>query len=108
MKAIMKDSRDLENRLWKFASMRFAMNLLSHKKPYDNWQQKEFRQWLLAGDIMYPDEKGHIDLKGRVGILVTGKATSNENQKVLTAPDILEPSDYTFSSNSRVFIREQK
>jgi hypothetical protein len=108
MKAIMKDSRDLENRLWKFASMRFAMNLLSHKKPYDNWQQKEFRQWLLAGDIMYPDEKGHIDLQGKVGILVTGKATSNENQKVLTAPDILEPSDYTFSSNSRVFIREQK
>jgi NhaP-type Na+/H+ or K+/H+ antiporter len=108
MKAIMKDSRDLENRLWKFASMRFAMNLLSHKKPYDNWQQKEFRQWLLAGDIMYPDEKGHIDLQGNVGILVTGKATSNENQKVLTAPDILEPSDYTFSSNSRVFIREQK
>ena len=108
MKSIMKNSKDLENRLWKFASMRFAMNLLSHKKPYDHWQQTEFRQWLLAGDIMYPDERGHIDLKGKVGILVTGKATTMDKEKILTAPDILESSDYTFSSNTRVFIREQK
>ncbi|MFC2113254.1 cation:proton antiporter [Bacteroidota bacterium] len=107
MKSIMKSSKDLENRLWKFASMRFAMNLLSHKKPYDHWQQNEFRQWLAAGDIMYPDERGHIDLKGRVGILVTGKATTMDKEKTLAAPDILESSDYTFSSNSRVFIREQ-
>ena len=108
MKAIMKTSKDLENRLWKFASMRFAMNLLSHKEPYDNWQQKEFRQWLSAGDINYPDERGHIDLKGKVGILVTGKATSKDNIKTLTAPAILETSEYNFSSNARVFIRQQK
>lgn len=108
MKSIMKQSRDLENRLWKFASMRFAMNLLSHKKPYNEWQQKEFRQWLLAGDIMYPDEKGNIDLKGKIGILVTGKASHREDGQTLTAPEILESSNYTFSSNSRVFIREMK
>ena len=108
MKSIMKDSRDLENRLWKFACMRFAMNLLSRKKPYNDWQQKEFRQWLAAGDIIYPDERGHIELKGKVGILVTGKATSPDNNVTLTAPSILETSSYNFSSNSRVFIREQK
>ncbi len=108
MKSIMKDSRDLENRLWKFASMRFAMNLLSQKKPYDDWQQKEFRQWLAAGDLMYPDDKGNIDLKGKIGILVTGKATSKEGSKTLAAPDILESSDYSFTPNSRVFIREEK
>ena len=108
MKSIMKHSKDLENRLWKFASMRFAMNLLSHKKPYDHWQQKEFRQWLLAGDLMYPDEKGRINLKGKIGILVTGKDTTADQEKTLTAPDMLESSDYTFSANSRVFIREEK
>jgi hypothetical protein len=108
MKNIMKDSKDLENRLWKFASMRFAMNLLSRKKPYNEWQQKEFRQWLAAGDIIYPDEKGHLDLKGRVGILVTGKAVSTDKSKSLAAPSIIETSNYTFSSNARVFIRERK
>jgi hypothetical protein len=57
---------------------------------------------------MYPDDKGNIDLKGKVGILVTGKATTPDGETTLTAPDILETSDYRFSSNSRVFIREQK
>jgi hypothetical protein len=108
MKSIMKQSSDLENRLWKFASMRFAMNLLSQKKPYNHWQQKEFRQWLSAGDIMYPDEKGRIDLKGKVGILVTGKAATLDDGITITAPDILESSDYSFSSNARVFIREER
>jgi NhaP-type Na+/H+ or K+/H+ antiporter len=108
MKSIMKQSSDLENRLWKFASMRFAMNLLSHKKPYNHWQQKEFRQWLSAGDIMYPDEKGRIDLKGKVGILVTGKAITLDDSITITAPDILESSEYSFSSNARVFIREER
>ncbi|MBA7551257.1 hypothetical protein ES705_43796 [subsurface metagenome] len=108
MKSILKDSVDLQNRLWKFACMRFAMNLLSRKKPYNDWQQNEFRQWLSAGDIIYPDERGNIDLKGKVGILVTGKASGSDNSIVLTAPAILETSDYNFSSNSRVFIRDQK
>lgn len=110
MKSIMKDSNDLGNRLWKFASMRFAMNLLSRKKPYNEWQQKEFRQWLAAGDIMYPDERGRIDLnlKGKVGILVTGKAVSADSSVTLTAPSILETSDFDFSSNARVFIREKQ
>ncbi len=108
MKSIMKNSKDLENRLWKFASMRFAMNLLSRKKPYDDWQMKEFRQWLSAGELRYPDEKGHIDLNGLVGILVTGKATTGDGTKTLVAPEILESSDYSYSPNARVFIRAKR
>ena len=108
MKSIMKDSEVLEERLWKFACTRFAMNLLGQKKPYNDWQQKEFRQWLAAGEIMYPDDKGRIDLAGKVGILVTGKATPEDGSNVVTAPSVMEHSNYKFSSNSRVFIRDQK
>lgn len=108
MIAIMKDSKDLEERLWKFACTRFAMNLLSSKKPYNDWQQKEFRQWLLAGELIYPDDAGKIDLKGKVGILVTGKATTFDNEKTITAPSILESSDYKFSPNTRIFVREER
>jgi NhaP-type Na+/H+ or K+/H+ antiporter len=108
MRSIMKSSRNLENRLWKFASMRFAMNLLSQKKPYEKWQQKEFRQWLQAGELLYPDEKGKINLQGKVRVLVTGKATELETGKILTAPEILESMEYVFSPNARVFIRIEK
>ena len=103
----MKGSKDLENRLWKFACTRFAMNLLSARKPYNDWQQKEFRQWLATGEIMYPDNLGRISLKGNVGILLTGQATNPVKKETLTAPTILESDDYIFSSNTRVFIREK-
>jgi len=107
MKTLMRRSKDLENRLWKFACTRFAMNLLSVRKPYNEWQQKEFRQWLAAGEIMYPDNHGNIALKGKVGILLTGQATNKARNETLSAPTILESDDYVFSSNTRVFIREK-
>ena len=84
------------------------MNLLCSKKPYNEWQQNEFRQWLLAGELIYPDDTGRIDLKGKVGILVTGKATTFDKVTTLAAPAILESSDYTFSPNTRVFVREER
>ena len=107
MRTLIKSSKELENRLWKFACTRFAMNLLSARKPYNEWQQKEFRQWLAAGEIMYPDNHGNIALKDKVGILLTGQATSQVRKETFSAPTLLEPNDYVFSSNSRVFIREK-
>jgi len=107
MRGIMKHSKDLEERLWKFACTRFAMNLLSARKPYNDWQQKEFRNWLSAGEIMYPDDHGRIDLQGKVGILLNGKATSPDDSETFTAPAILESDGYKFSSNTRVFIRDK-
>ena len=107
MKALISSSKDLENRLWKFACTRFAMNLLSARKPYNEWQQKEFRQWLAAGEIMYPDNHGNIALKGKVGILLTGQATNKARNETVSAPTILESDDYVFSSNTRVYIRDK-
>jgi NhaP-type Na+/H+ or K+/H+ antiporter len=107
MRAIMKNSKDLEDRLWKFACTRFAMNLLGARKPYNEWQQKEFRQWLSAGEIIYPDNLGLIAMKGKVGILLTGQVTDPARQEAYTAPTILEADNYFCSSNTRVFIREK-
>jgi hypothetical protein len=105
LKAIIKDSPDLESRLWKFASMRFAMNLLGHEQPYNEWEQKEFSQWISAGELGYPDEKGHIYLKERICILVSGTAVSPDGAIVVKAPCILEHEEYTFSADALVFMR---
>jgi len=106
LKSIMKKSVELENGLWEFASKRFAMNLLGRREPYNQWEQNIFIQWLAAGEIKVPNEKGWIDLKGKVGVLVTGTAALPDGN-IINSPASLAGSDYTFSKEARVFLRDK-
>jgi hypothetical protein len=107
LKSIMKKSAELENGLWEFASRRFAMNLLGRKEPYNQWEQNIFIQWLAAGEIKVPNENGWIDLKGKVGVLVTGTAALDDGSTVINSPASLTGKDYVFSKEARVFLREK-
>lgn len=104
LKSIMKKSAVLENGLWEYASRRFAMNLLGRNEPYNQWEQNIFIQWIAAGEIKVPDEHGLIDLKNKVGVLVTGTATMQDGSAI-SATSSLMGSDYIFSKEARVFIR---
>ena len=106
LKSIMKKSPVLENGLWEYASKRFAMNLLGRNEPYNQWEQNIFIQWLAAGEIKVPDENGGIDLKDKLGVLVTGTATLQDGSAILS-PSSLTGSDYIFSKEARVFIRSK-
>ena len=106
LKSIMKKAPVLENGLWEFASRRFAMNLLGRREPYNQWEQNIFIQWLAAGEIKVPDENGWIDLKGKVGVLVTGSAAMRDGSAILS-PATLIGSDYIFSKEARVFLRDK-
>jgi len=106
LKSIMKRSAVLENGLWEFASRRFAMNLLGRKEPYNQWEQNIFIQWLAAGVIKVPNENGWIDLKDKVGVLVTGAAALHDGSSII-APASLAGSDYVFSKEARVFLRDK-
>lgn len=106
LKSIMKKSVELENGLWEFASKRFAMNLLGRREPYNQWEQNIFIQWLAAGEIKVPNENGWIDLKGKVGVLVTGTAALPDGN-IINSPASLAGSDYTFSKEARVFLRDK-
>ena len=107
LKSIMKKSVELENGLWEFASKRFAMNLLGRREPYNQWEQNIFIQWLAAGEIKVPNENGRIDLKGKVGVLVTGTAAQHDESTIVKSPASLTGSDYVFSKEARVFLREK-
>jgi uncharacterized protein YneF (UPF0154 family) len=107
LKKVMKGSPQLKNGLWEFASMRFAMNLLGKKEPYSLWEQNKFIQWLSAGEIKLPNENGWIDLEGKIGVLVIGTAAQHDGSKVLTAPCTLTGTDYEFSQEARVFLRDE-
>ena len=106
LKSIMKKSPELENRLWEFASRRFAMNLLGRREPYNQWEQNIFIQWLAAGEVKVPDENGRINLKRKVGVLVTGTATLDHGG-LINSPASLTGSDYIFSKEARVFLRDK-
>ena len=106
LKSIMKKSVELENGLWEFASKRFAMNLLGKREPYNQWEQNIFIQWLAAGEIKVPNENGWIDLKGKVGVLVTGTAALKDGG-IINPPASLAGSDCIFSKEARVFLRDK-
>jgi len=107
LKSIMKKSPELENGLWEFASKRFAMNLLGNSKPYNQWEQNSFLRWLAAGEVKVPDENGSIDLKGKIGVLVTGTAGRHNSSKIVHSPATLTRGDYIFSKEARVFLRDK-
>jgi hypothetical protein len=107
LKAIMTKSAKLENGLWEFASKRFAMNLLGKKEPYSQWEQNIFVQWLASGEIKVPNENGWIDLEGKVGVLVTGTAAQHDGSTIVKSPTTLIGTDYVFSKEARVFLRDK-
>ena len=107
LKSIMKTSVELENSLWEFASMRFAMNLLGKREPYNQWEQNIFIQWLAAGEIKLPNENGWIDLDGKVGVLVTGTAALYDCSTIVKSPATLSGTEYVFSKEARVYVREK-
>jgi hypothetical protein len=106
LKSIMKRSPQLENGLWEFASMRFAMNLLGKREPYSLWEQNRFIQWLSVGEVKLPNENGWIDLEGKIGVLVIGTAAQHDGSVVVKAPCSLTGTDYIFSKEARVFLRD--
>ncbi|MEA3461692.1 MAG: cyclic nucleotide-binding domain-containing protein [Bacteroidota bacterium] len=107
LKAIMKNSTELENGLWEFASKRFAMNLLGKKEPYSQWEQNIFIQWLAAGEIKLPNENGWIDLEGKVGVLVIGTAAIHDGSTIVKSPATLTGTEYVFSKDARVYLRDK-
>ncbi len=107
LRYVMKKSPQLENGLWEFASMRYAMNLLGKREPFSLWEQKRFIQWLSVGEVKLPNENGWIDMEGKVGVLVIGTAAQHDGSIVVKAPHSLSGTDYVFSHNARVFLRDQ-
>jgi len=106
LKSIIKKSPVLESGLWEFASRRFAMNLLGRKEPYNQWEQNIFIQWVAAGVINVPNEEGRINLKNKIGVLVTGSATLQDGSAII-APASLVGSDYLFSTDAKVYVRDK-
>ncbi|MCK4663975.1 MAG: cation:proton antiporter [Bacteroidales bacterium] len=102
---IINESKELENRFWNMAGIRFSEIILGDIEPFNIWRQKQFKKWLKNGEVVSPKDVDTISFTDKIGVLLYGSAFKKENKKnPLKAPVILEKTEYNFSSNAKVFI----
>ena len=106
MQEIMQDSPELSASLWKTAGMRFAENLLGAKRPYNSWNQMQFRRWLNDGEVISPVDGENVNLYGKIAVLINGQCTSPSSQEIIAAPSQLDVAEASFQGNAKVFIRQ--
>lgn len=106
MQSIMAESPELSGSLWKTAAMRFAENLIGAKSPYNGWDQMRLRRWLNEGTVSAPPDGESVNLYGKIGVLVAGKATGTSGTDPISAPALLDMADAIFSDSAKVYIRE--
>jgi hypothetical protein len=102
----MAESPELSGSLWKTAALRFAENLIGAKSPYNGWDQMRLRRWLNEGNVSSPSEGESVNLYGKIGVLVAGKATGTSGTDPISAPALLDMADAIFSDSAKVYIRE--
>ena len=104
MQEVMKDSRELESRLWDTAGKRFAENMLGKSEPYIKWTNIHLRRWLSQGEVISSGQDEILNLDNRVGVLIYGQAF-DKSHLAISAPVVLEKKEFTLSSGARVFVR---
>lgn len=104
MRKAMKLVRELESRLWNFASARFVENLLGQVEPYNIWNQSRFREWIHSGTLWVKKEGETIELKEQVGVLLEGQIfRAGDRNTVLRAPEVLFHGDVIAEGQAKVF-----
>ena len=105
MQKLMRNSKVLEERLWKIAAERFAENLLGKIKPYSQWRQTRLRNMISKGEFITYEQGKVFELKDKVGVVISGKVfKSDQGKKAISAPAFLEASKYILSKNAHILI----
>ncbi len=107
MQELMASSKELEEKLWNLAGVRFAENLLSKIEPYQSWRQIQFREWLAEGVIVTAESvKDTLDLRDREAVIIAGTCfTIGEEKTPLEAPAVIHSQFVNLSDDARVYVR---
>ncbi len=103
LKEIISKSEKLERRLWKFAAMKIAENLLRNKEPFNIWRQKEFQRWLREGELKFFNDNQSAEIhKDSIIILVHGNVLVGNNK--INAPAIIDGNTAKDLSDTKIFV----
>ncbi|HIA11632.1 MAG TPA: cyclic nucleotide-binding domain-containing protein [Flavobacteriales bacterium] len=111
MQDLMSSSKELEEKLWNLAGVRFAENLLSKIEPYQSWRQIQFREWLADGKIVTRETLGKemLDLREHEAVIIAGTCFSiGEEKTALQAPAVIHIQFVNLADDARVYIRAKE
>jgi len=103
MQQVIHDNNTLEDKLWQIAAPRLAENIIIDNKLFKSMQQIELRRWLAKGELIVSKKIKNVELKNKIGILITGKAILSDDQAI-EAPCIINENSVTLSRDSRLFV----
>ena len=101
----MKESKELEERLWDTAGKRFAENMLGRMEPFRQWSQMRLRRWLSEGEVRLLGPGEGLRLEDRIGVLVFGEVKKNDGSVAsVLAPAVLERGEFNAPEGARVVL----
>ncbi|MEE4198910.1 MAG: cation:proton antiporter [Bacteroidales bacterium] len=103
MQQVIHDNHTLEDKLWEIAAPRLAENILTRHEDYKKLNHSEIQLWLKKGEIIIAKKVRNLELAGKIGILITGKAM-RENNETVEAPCLIDDQTLTLSRESRILL----
>lgn len=103
MREIMKDSKTLEEQLWKTAGTRFCENFLGKLEPWQQWTQIELRRWLSEGNVIDAKSSDTINLTDKIAVVISGQVFHKE--MTISSPALLKSGEVKFLSDGRAWVR---
>jgi NhaP-type Na+/H+ or K+/H+ antiporter len=104
MNQLMKESKVLEERLWKIAGGRFVENYISKVEPYSKWKRNQLKKWITTGEVAFLADEEKLDLNEKIGVLLTGKVYVTNKLSPIIAPAILYATSVIVVEGARVYV----
>jgi NhaP-type Na+/H+ or K+/H+ antiporter/CRP-like cAMP-binding protein len=86
---LIRESDEMERRLWKIAGARYVENYLGKLEPYSKWTRKKLRKWISAGEMTFLNDSESIDLNEKIALLLSGQVYVTSRHKPIQAPALL-------------------
>lgn len=104
MNQLMKESKVLEERLWKIAGGRFVENYIGKVEPYSKWKRNQLKKWITTGEVAFLADEEKLDLNEKIAVLLTGKVYVTNKLSPIIAPAILYATSVSVVEGARVYV----
>lgn len=103
MMKLMKESGEIELRLWKIAGQRVVENYLSRMEPYSKWKRPKLKKWLATGEMLFLKDNESLEMKNNIAVLLSGQVYVTSKNKPIDAPAILYAPKVYINNEAKIY-----